>query len=99
VLSRLGLRSKDAAQLDLAIHAYQDVLKLLDRAAGETLWAGTQYDLAQALRHRGRLRQDNADLKAALAALRRALGARPDMASWRTLHDQLAAEVSPTRSA
>jgi tetratricopeptide (TPR) repeat protein len=95
VLSRLGLRSKDAAQLDLAILAYRDALKLLDREAEETIWAGTQYDLAQALRYRARLRQDNADLKAALAAVRRGLTARPDMASWRTLRDQLAAEVSP----
>jgi tetratricopeptide (TPR) repeat protein len=95
VLSRLGLRSKDAGQLDAAVHAYQDALKLLDRAADETLWAGTQHDLALALRHRARLRQDSADLKAALAAVRRALEARPDMASWRNLRDQVAAEVAP----
>ena len=98
VLSRLGLRSKDAAQLDLAISAFQDALKALDRQAEETLWAGTQYDLALALRHRARLRQDVADLKAALAAVRRALGARPDMPSWRNLRDQLAAEIGPARS-
>ena len=98
VLSRLGLRSKDAAQLDLAINAYQDALKVLDRQAEETLWAGTQYDLAQALRYRARLRQDGTDLKAALAAVRRALSARPDMASWRTLRDQLATELGQGRA-
>lgn len=98
VLSRLGLRGKDADQLDAAISSYRDALGLLDREAEETLWAGTQYDLSLALKYRARLRQNVADLKAALAAVRRAVAARPDMASWRTLRDQLAAELGHSRA-
>ncbi len=93
VLSRLGLRQRDATVLDSAVRALQDAAQVLDRENDESLWAGTQYDLAVTLRHRARLRREAADLKAALAAIRRALQARPDMASWRSLREQLAREA------
>ncbi len=93
-----GLRLREAARMLRSLAGLTGAHALLDRTAEETMWAGTQYDLALALRHRGRLRQDINDLKAALAAVRRALAARPDMASWRSLRDQLAAEIGSTRA-
>lgn len=93
LLRRVGERRGEMARLREAEAAFNAVLPLLDQVADESLWAATQYELALALRGLWLKERRERDLQRARRAIRAALKARPDMASWKKLGEQLAREA------